>query len=463
MSRLFSFFIIASVLFSPFIVVKAQTSIDLPVYIVQAGDTLGVIAQRFGISLDDLMRANGITNPNLLSLGARLVIPGLNGVRGVLLTQPVPVGETLQTISIRNQISYALLKKLNRITSPGEIFAGVNLVLTESAQNSGLTGQATLQAGQSLLEAAILQNTSTWHLISNHLVEYSTDFFPQDMLFIKSTNSKGEISSISPFIKKISISPLPLVQGKTITIRVYTNKPLKLTGSLAGVELHFFDESQNQYVALQGVHALASPGLASFGLTITDPTEARDSFEENLLLKSGYYTNDPPLLVDPKTIEPATTKPEEDQVNQIYKAATLKRLWNGKFVLPVDEPICLQSTFGNRRSYNDSPFNYFHSGVDFGVCKNLNIYAPAPGKVVFAGFLTVRGNATILDHGWEVFSGYWHQSEIKVNVGDTVKAGQLIGLIGKTGRVTGPHLHWEIIANGIQVEPLDWLEKIFPQ
>jgi len=82
--------------------------------------------------------------------------------------------------------------------------------------------------------------------------------------------------------------------------------------------------------------------------------------------------------------------------------------------------------------------------------------------VVFAGPLTVRGNATIIDHGWGVYSGYWHQKEIKVQVGDKVKAGQLIGIIGDTGRVTGPHLHFEMIVNGIQVEPVDWLNQAYP-
>ena len=198
MYRLISLLIILIVIFSPIMEAKAQASVDSPIYIVQAGDTLGVIAQRFGISLDDLMRANGIANPNLLSLGARLIIPGLTGVSGVLLTKPVPVGETLHTISIRNQISLGLLIKLNRITSPAEIFAGVNLVLTESLKNTSLTGQDTLQNGQSLLEAAILHNTSSWHLISNHQISQSSDLFPRDILFFKSTDSNGEISSISP-------------------------------------------------------------------------------------------------------------------------------------------------------------------------------------------------------------------------------------------------------------------------
>jgi len=74
----------------------------------------------------------------------------------------------------------------------------------------------------------------------------------------------------------------------------------------------------------------------------------------------------------------------------------------------------------------------------------------------------VRGNATIIDHGWGIYSGMWHQSKINVEVGQMIKAGDVIGLVGGTGRVTGAHLHWELWVNGIQVDPMDWLENIYP-
>lgn len=76
--------------------------------------------------------------------------------------------------------------------------------------------------------------------------------------------------------------------------------------------------------------------------------------------------------------------------------------------------------------------------------------------------LTVRGNATVIDHGWGVYTAYLHQSEPLVEVGDWVETGDLIGLVGETGRVTGPHLHWEVIVAGVQVDPLQWLERAYP-
>ena len=74
----------------------------------------------------------------------------------------------------------------------------------------------------------------------------------------------------------------------------------------------------------------------------------------------------------------------------------------------------------------------------------------------------MRGNTTIIDHGWGVYSGFWHQSKFDVQVGDIVEQGQVIGEVGGTGRVTGPHLHWELWVNGIQVDPLDWLTNTYP-
>ena len=82
--------------------------------------------------------------------------------------------------------------------------------------------------------------------------------------------------------------------------------------------------------------------------------------------------------------------------------------------------------------------------------------------VVYTGKLTVRGNVTFIDHGWGVYSVYFHQSRIDVKVGDRVQPGQVIGLIGATGRVTGAHLHWELWVNGFQSDPLDWLVRAFP-
>ena len=109
-----------------------------------------------------------------------------------------------------------------------------------------------------------------------------------------------------------------------------------------------------------------------------------------------------------------------------------------------------------------SSIDYFHSGLDFCGREGTELYAPASGKVDFTGLLTVHGNATVIDHGWGVYTAYDHQSEILVKPGELVEPGRLIGRGGSTGRTTGPHLHWEVWVGGVQVDPVEWLEKPFP-
>ena len=74
----------------------------------------------------------------------------------------------------------------------------------------------------------------------------------------------------------------------------------------------------------------------------------------------------------------------------------------------------------------------------------------------------MRGNAVIIDHGCGVYSGFWHLSEIKVAAGDTVAAGDVIGLVGTTGLSTGDHLHWELRVGGIAVDPRQWTARTMP-
>ena len=440
----------------------AQQSTD-PVYVVQDGDTLNIIAARFGTSMDALIKANNISNPKILSVGTELVIPGLKGVQGRLVTEVVPLGSNLISVSRNSQIPTETLNKLNRITSPMEIFAGVNLIIPKDENRPKLTGHTLLSSGQTALELAVLKNRNPWQLLTDNQLQSSSLALPGDTYFYPQTEGQQDTSDPPvPWLTQIKIDPLPLVQGGTIVIHITSPQPVQLSGTLAGHELHFFQLGQNEYVAMQGIHAMAQPGLSSLVLLGQLTDGAQMSFEQPLLLASANYGQDPTLTVDPATVDPANTKPEEEKITSLTAPITPERYWNYIFRQPVDEPACIKSWYGNRRSYNGGPYLSFHAGVDYGVCANLNIYAPAPGVVVFSGPLTVRGNATIIDHGWGVYTGYWHQTSTKVKVGDRVETGQLIGEIGGTGRVSGPHLHWEVWVDGVQVQPLDWLAKAYP-
>jgi murein DD-endopeptidase MepM/ murein hydrolase activator NlpD len=229
--------------------------------------------------------------------------------------------------------------------------------------------------------------------------------------------------------------------------------------------LHFFQANTEQ-VALQGIHALREPGVYPFLMEATFADGSKQSFEQMLLVTSGDYSSEDIPLNDPSFIDPAVTEPELQNVIALTTPATPARYWTDTFTSPATDPDCFTSWYGTRRTYrvinSEAKTPGFHTGLDFCGGEGLQIFAPAPGTVVFAAPLTIRGNTTIIDHGWGVYSGFWHQSEIYVNVGETVAQGQVIGVVGGTGRVTGAHLHWDLWVNGVQVNPLAWLDQAYP-
>jgi murein DD-endopeptidase MepM/ murein hydrolase activator NlpD len=228
--------------------------------------------------------------------------------------------------------------------------------------------------------------------------------------------------------------------------------------------LNFFTDANNPYVALQGVHAMAEPGLYPLTIMVMMPDGSSFDFSQIVLVSAGDFLYDKPLNVDPVTLDPETTGPENSIWHDLSSQVSSEKLWQGVFSLPV-EPVFAEfpsSRFGSRRSYNGSDYIYFHTGIDYGGQIGDPIYAAAAGVVVFTGPLTVRGNATMIDHGWGVYTAYMHQSEILVKVGDHVEQGQLIGRVGNTGRVVGPHLHFEVLVGTVQVDPLEWLNREFP-
>jgi murein DD-endopeptidase MepM/ murein hydrolase activator NlpD len=164
------------------------------------------------------------------------------------------------------------------------------------------------------------------------------------------------------------------------------------------------------------------------------------------------------------TVDPAFVNPPPDAVERINREAAelselwshseLTRLWSGAFVRPVPDEA--NSAFGTRSILNGQPRSP-HSGADFNSTTGTPIKAPSGGRVVLAGDRYFTGNTVMIDHGLTLFSLFAHLSEIDVKVGDMVAAGDVVGKVGATGRVTGPHLHWSVRLNGARIDPLSLL------
>ena len=465
MHKTISIFLLLGLVFSIF-VQPASAQSSGPIYLVQAGDTLSSIASRFNVNLDDLETANPNINPNLLAEGQQIVIPGLEGVTGTLNTEVIALGDSLRSLSRRTQVSDEQLIRLNRLVSPSELYIGTSLIIPTEQNQSSLNTAFTASTGESLLEMAVKENSDPWTLTSLNKLDGSWETIPGDILYSPTNNNnEANTTGLPSAFETASIDPLPIVQGHTEVIRVKAQDGVSLSGQLVDMPLHFFEDNGSQ-VALEGVHALLEPGIYPLKLEATLPDGSKQSFEQMVLVTDGGYLHEDIPLNDPSTLDPAVTEPEMQQIVSITSPATPTRYWTGIFSSPGVDPNCFTSRFGTRRTYTVVNSNIvvpgFHSGLDFCGGEGLQITAPAPGRIVFAGPLTVRGNATIIDHGWGVYSGIWHQSQQYVKVGDMVEQGQVIGLVGGTGRVTGAHLHWDLWVNGIQVNPLDWLNQNYP-
>ncbi len=233
-------------LFYPHPIVKAQDSPPSgPIYLIQSGDTFYSVAVMFGVTVDDIVKANPSVDPNMLSIGAPLVIPGLEGVQGTLMTESISLGESLRSLSIRNQVDVDQIGKLNRITSPAEVFAGANLIVPEKENFKQPQSRHLLAENQSLFQVAVQNKQNPWLLAEINQSSSTWDLLPGEAIFDQAADAPASetpenVGLISPVIQTLQVDPLPIQQGETAVVKITTTQPLELTGSLAGRELHFF-------------------------------------------------------------------------------------------------------------------------------------------------------------------------------------------------------------------------------
>ena len=166
------------------------------------------------------------------------------------------------------------------------------------------------------------------------------------------------------------------------------------------------------------------------------------------------------ITVDPKFMrlskkQLARHQKEIAAQRRVYGRLTAQCLWQGGFAPPV--PGKLVGPFGRRSVINGQPRNR-HGGVDLRGAQGEPIKAPAEGRVALVQDSFFGGLIVLIDHGLGLVSAYRHLSQARVATGDLVKQGQIIGLVGKSGRVTGPHLHYDLHLAGARVDPLDWAQ-----
>ena len=188
--------------------------------------------------------------------------------------------------------------------------------------------------------------------------------------------------------------------------------------------------------------------------------EKRKSLTINVI--SGLYAKEE-IVVDSKKVNPKSKavqkriSQEYKEAMQIYGTVTPKSYISKPFILPLESKIT--SAFGKARVYNGSLKGY-HSGTDFRAPMGTPIIAANDAEVALVERRFYSGGTVLLNHGQGVYTCYFHMSQFKVKKGDIVKRGDVLGLSGQSGRVTGPHLHFSARINGVQVDPLQLVQLI---
>ena len=209
--------------------------------------------------------------------------------------------------------------------------------------------------------------------------------------------------------------------------------------------------------ALLGVDLEKPAGKYEFKVTAETQSGEKVNCTANVEVNEGHFATEN-LTVKKQFAEPdpeqlARAEAESKRLREIYDRVTPEPLWTGQFRLPLDGDF-KGSNFGRRRVLNGKPGSP-HGGVDFPAPTGTPVHAAQSGRVVLAEELFYAGNAVILDHGLGIYTLYCHFSEIDAKVGDAVQAGTVLGKVGATGRVTGPHLHWGLTVERARVNALD--------
>lgn len=264
----------------------------------------------------------------------------------------------------------------------------------------------------------------------------------------------------------VTLTPAVAVAGAPELIRVVTPGATNVTGEWLGQKIAFFHKREGgrdagEWFALAGVDVEGAVGPSTLRIDVqaegtkggTAQSPARELTRTVEIHAAHYCTG--VLTVAPEFVQPPTEALDEIKAEvalkeKVFGASAPEPLWSGDFRAPVK--AAPTDSFGTRRTFNGKLASV-HKGMDFRASVGTPVHAGNSGVVVLARKLYYEGNCVVLDHGLGLYTISMHLSRIDVHEGERVAKGQLVGLSGATGRVTGPHLHWAVRWEGAYLDP----------
>lgn len=214
------------------------------------------------------------------------------------------------------------------------------------------------------------------------------------------------------------------------------------------------------YTAVVGLPLATKPGTHALKLQDASGKTTKRSFAvAEKTYQSQHITIKNKRMVDPEKRDLERIGREKQQIRTALATWNERSPETLRFALPVQGPV--SSPFGLRRFFNEQPRKP-HTGLDLAADEGTPIRAPAAGRIADTGDFFFNGNTVFIDHGQGLVTMYCHMSRIDVEPGQEVRGGEVIGAVGKTGRVTGAHLHWGVSLNDARVDPVLFLRELPP-
>ena len=476
---------------------QESTNSALTVHVVQRGENLFRIALKYNLFADDLAAANGIVDSDSIVVGQRLIIPLVGESQRQSTTHTVASGETLASIAAAFEKSVAELLALNGLESvdliqvgqvlrieagapvtdaaPEEALADIEVeepVLTaepgaEISHSFSRYGAPienfthTVQSGETLSAIGLRYNQSVAELASANSLRDPSFLSIGQRLIVPGLELPRLTKPLPEIVIAFSIDPLVFEAGRSGRIELIASESVAVSGSFLGRDLRVIERDAGlRFSILLGIPMFTEKSVYPLSFELTDSEGRQLAVAATVQVMSGGYGRQTLTIDDSELLAPAVEEEETALLTRLTEGFTPMRYWDQSLSLPAAAPI--NAVFGTLRSYNGSPFDRYHGGVDFAGAPGTAVLAAADGKVVLADRLHIRGNTTIIDHGWGLYTLYAHQDETLVELGMEVESGQMIGTVGSTGRSTGPHLHWETWLNGINIDPMQWVQESFP-
>ncbi|WP_415718660.1 M23 family metallopeptidase [Maridesulfovibrio sp.] len=276
------------------------------------------------------------------------------------------------------------------------------------------------------------------------------------------------VCASSAFASVYLAYPKKVGLGEPFMVRVTSDKPF------SSVEINWKGKSVNPEIrnwkgrsvalAMLGTDVLSDkPGRDKIVIKTVSNGEERNFGRTVRIQKKKYkiqrLTLPEKMVTPPKEVYEKIAR-DRKEVNAAKATMSAERKWYVPFNRPTKG--AQSSPYGAQRILNGKPKNP-HRGLDFRGAKGTSVKAMADGKVVLVGNHYYAGNSIYVDHGNGVVTMYFHLSRIDVKEGDMVERGQLLGGIGSTGRVTGPHLHMSVSVQGKLVDPNYLMHKTTDQ